>query len=208
MLRRGTGYEILKVTATVPYSTTGVAGGAPLNVTAPSGKYLLDPHPDFGPVSVFTGLQGTATTATLPDGRVLPTGWTGLPLRRYVRLWGERATPGTGNLCWRRMVEWQRAGAAQDLRRPRFAISTAVSVATTSPSVTWGGFGMRVAALPEPSRARSSRTRPLRPGLRRRSTTPSHPHLRRSSNRRRSLEPARGEARSSGRQGDPLRADP
>ena len=78
MLRRGTGYEILRVTATVPYSTAGAAGGGPLNVTAPSGKYLLDPHPDFGPVSVFTGVQGTATTATLPDGRVLPTGWTGL----------------------------------------------------------------------------------------------------------------------------------
>jgi len=73
-----TGYELLKVTATVPYSSTGAAGGAPLNVTCPAGKYLLDLFPDFGVVQQFTGVQGGLTTTTLPDGRMLPTGWTGV----------------------------------------------------------------------------------------------------------------------------------
>ena len=72
-----TGYELLKVTVTIAYSSTGGAGGAPLNVTCPAGKYLLDLWPEFPEFGEFTLVDGSLTMSTLPDGRVLPTGWSG-----------------------------------------------------------------------------------------------------------------------------------
>jgi hypothetical protein len=70
----GTGYEILAGTATVTYNATGAS---PLTITCPAGKYLLDRVPDFGSFQVFMNFNGTLTMTTLPDGRTLPTGWSG-----------------------------------------------------------------------------------------------------------------------------------
>jgi hypothetical protein len=57
-------------------------GGTPVNISAPSGKYMLDyepfatwPPPGSGSMLQFVGFSGASTTVTLPDGRVLPTGW-------------------------------------------------------------------------------------------------------------------------------------
>jgi hypothetical protein len=74
----GTGYEIVEGSTLVPYSTTGSAGGAAFTFTCPPDKYALDRQPDFGAVGEFVRFACTVTTATLPDGRVLPTGWTGV----------------------------------------------------------------------------------------------------------------------------------
>jgi hypothetical protein len=70
-----TGYEILTDTATVTYNATGAP---PLTITCPAGKYLLDRVPDFGTFQPFMHFSGNFTMTTLPDGRVLPTGWTGV----------------------------------------------------------------------------------------------------------------------------------
>jgi hypothetical protein len=71
-----TGYEVV----TVVTPPTG-SGTPPTTVTisAPPGKYMIDhePYPTRGPGAPAVELDGVATTATLPDGRVLPTGWTG-----------------------------------------------------------------------------------------------------------------------------------
>jgi hypothetical protein len=73
-----TGYELVTITVQTAY------GGTPVNISAPPGKYMLDhepyaswPPPGSGSMSRFVGFSGAPTTATLPDGRVLPTGWSG-----------------------------------------------------------------------------------------------------------------------------------
>jgi hypothetical protein len=43
----------------------------------PPGKYLLDTQPDFGNLNSIIQTSGTLTMTTLPDGRALPTGWSG-----------------------------------------------------------------------------------------------------------------------------------
>lgn len=73
----GTGYEILTGTATVTYAS-GSSGAVPLTVTCPVGKYLLDRVPDFGAFQPFMNFSGSLTMTTLPDGRTLPAGWTGV----------------------------------------------------------------------------------------------------------------------------------
>jgi hypothetical protein len=70
-----TGYEIVTGTATVTYNA---AGAPPLTITCPAGKYLLDRVPDFGTFQPFMNFSGSLTMTTLPDGRVLPAGWTGV----------------------------------------------------------------------------------------------------------------------------------
>jgi len=79
----GTGYEIVKANATVPYSSTGSAGGASFTFTCPTDKYALDRQPYFELVNEFIRFECTVTTATLPDGRVLPTGWTGVVFQDF-----------------------------------------------------------------------------------------------------------------------------
>jgi hypothetical protein len=74
-----TGYE----TVTILTETTALPG-TPVTISAPPGKYMLDymPHATQTPGGSALGppiinLSGAATMVTLPDGRVLPTGWSG-----------------------------------------------------------------------------------------------------------------------------------
>lgn len=80
-----TGYEIVTIQVQTAY------GGTPVNISAPPGKYMLDyePYPTFvppasGSMAAFVGFSGAPTTATLPDGRVLPTGWSGTIGSNYL----------------------------------------------------------------------------------------------------------------------------
>jgi hypothetical protein len=79
-----TGYEVVTLQLQVPNSP---GGPIPLNMSCPAGKYMLDYEPHLSDpsglvtsaltIAWFVTLKGNATTTTLPDGRVLPTGWTG-----------------------------------------------------------------------------------------------------------------------------------
>lgn len=73
-----TGYEVVTIQVQTAY------GGTPVTISAPPGKYMVDyepfatwPPPGSGSMMQFVGFNGAATTVTLPDGRVLPTGWSG-----------------------------------------------------------------------------------------------------------------------------------
>jgi hypothetical protein len=79
-----TGYEIVTLSLQVPNSP---GGPIPLSMSCPAGKYMLDYEPHLSDpsglvtsaltIAWFVNLKGSAITTTLPDGRVLPTGWTG-----------------------------------------------------------------------------------------------------------------------------------
>ena len=81
-----TGYEVVTITVQT------ADGGTPVNISAPKRKYMLDhePYPTFAPpasgsMSAFVDFSGAHTTATLPDGRVLPTGWSGTIASSYLQ---------------------------------------------------------------------------------------------------------------------------
>jgi hypothetical protein len=95
----GTGHEILNVTATVPYSS-GTAGGGPLTITCPPDKYLLDRRPDFGVCNEIIRAFGNLTTATLPNGRVLPTGWAGVVWQDLAPTNPSASTPATARCIY------------------------------------------------------------------------------------------------------------
>lgn len=74
-----TGYE----TVTMTVQTTALPG-TPVTISAPPGKYMLDhepyptwPPPGSGSMAPWVAFNGAPIAATLPDGRVLPTGWSG-----------------------------------------------------------------------------------------------------------------------------------
>jgi hypothetical protein len=79
-----TGYEVVTLQLQVPNSP---GGPIPLNVSCPAGKFMLDYEPHLSDpsglvtsaltIAWFVNLTGSVNTTTLPDGRVLPTGWTG-----------------------------------------------------------------------------------------------------------------------------------
>jgi hypothetical protein len=63
-----------------------------VNISAPPGKYMLDyepfatwPPPNSGSMMQFVGFGGAPSMVTLPDGRVLPTGWTGTIGSSYLQ---------------------------------------------------------------------------------------------------------------------------
>ena len=74
-LQFGTGYEIVRQTVQV----TLPSGGAPFTISCPPDKYMISDEPwmEQSLDREFLKLGGSPVTTTLPDGRVLPTGWTG-----------------------------------------------------------------------------------------------------------------------------------
>jgi hypothetical protein len=74
-LQLGTGYEIVRqsVQVTLP------SGGPPFTISCSPGKYMISDEPwmEQSIDREFLRLGGSPVMTTLPDGRVLPTGWTG-----------------------------------------------------------------------------------------------------------------------------------
>ena len=75
-LHLGTGYEIVRLQVQV---SLGAGGGTPFTISCPPGKYMISDEPwmEQSIDREFLGLGGSPVMTTLPDGRVLPTGWTG-----------------------------------------------------------------------------------------------------------------------------------
>jgi hypothetical protein len=74
-LQLGTGYEIIRQTVQV----TVPSGGPPFTISCPPDKYMISDEPwmEQSIDREFLRLGGSPVMTTLPDGRVLPTGWTG-----------------------------------------------------------------------------------------------------------------------------------
>jgi hypothetical protein len=74
-LQLGTGYEIVRQTVQVQLPS----GGTPFTISCPPGKYMISDEPwmEQSLDRDFLRLAGSPVMTTLPDGRVLPTGWTG-----------------------------------------------------------------------------------------------------------------------------------
>jgi hypothetical protein len=94
-----TGYQVVTITVQTAY------GGTPVNISAPPGKYMLDhepyatwPPPLSGSMAPFVSLGGAPVTVSLPDGRVLPTGWNGTIGSSYLQ---PGSTPVPTNLTIR-----------------------------------------------------------------------------------------------------------
>jgi hypothetical protein len=81
-----TGYQLVTITVGTTYA------GTPFTISAPPGKYMLDllpyaswPPPLSGSVAPFVDVGGAPITVALPDGRVLPTGWSGTLSSSYLQ---------------------------------------------------------------------------------------------------------------------------
>jgi hypothetical protein len=74
-LQLGTGYEIVRQTVQV----TLPSGTPPFTISCPPDKFMLSDEPwmEQSIDREFLRLGGSLVMTTLPDGRVLPTGWTG-----------------------------------------------------------------------------------------------------------------------------------
>lgn len=75
-LQLGTGFEIVRLQVQV---TLGATAGTTFTISCPPGKYMISDEPWMEDAldREFLRLAGSPVTTTLPDGRVLPTGWTG-----------------------------------------------------------------------------------------------------------------------------------